>query len=197
MPFVKFKPPFFKQFYGIRRHFLNSLPAFPPVIKSWTFILSMIFLISSKYMISYVSKCIFSILVCRVLNSEWFNPNTSLVKWRIWIVLLVRFLIHWNFKVTLSFSVIRIWRKAFSVSANEITVSNLVLIRVSHNLFWRDGLFPWKLLREYPGSGLTKTCTSVNFVDSAFCPIAGLCGRKNSFWIFTLIFWNLFFHDIY
>ena len=75
------------------------------------------------------------------INGDWFNPNTSLVKSRIRFVLFARFSTHWKFKESLSYSLIRIWRKFFSMSAHQITCLNLVLIRMSHNLFWRDDLF--------------------------------------------------------
>ena len=131
-------------------------------------------------MLSYLSKCAFR--VPSKINSDWFNPNINLVKRRNWIVLFVRFSIQWNFKDSLSFSLIRIWRKAFSMSAHKITSLNVVLIRMSHNLFWRDGPFSRQSLREYPDRDLAEASyTALNFVDSAFCLITGLCGRKNSF----------------
>ena len=103
------------------------------------------------------------------------------MKCRIWIVLFARFSIHWNFKDAASFSLIRIWRKAFSMSANKIGVSNLVLIKVSRNLFWRDGLFSGKRI---PILWFDRDMYYYQFVDSAFCQITGQCGWKNSFWIF-------------
>ena len=93
---------------------------------------------------------------------------------------------------TLSFSLIRTWRKGFSMSAHKITGLNLVLIRMFHNLFWRDAPFSKQSLREYPGSDLAEASyTTFNFVDSAFCLITGLCTRKNSFW-FSLWFYEIF-----
>ena len=53
---------------------------------------------------------------------------------------------------------------------------------MSHNLFWRDGPFSRESLREYPDSDLAEAShTTLNFVDSTFFLITGLCGRKNSF----------------
>ena len=50
---------------------------------------------------------------------------------------------------------------------------------MSHNLFWRDGPFSKQSLREYRDSDLAEaTYTTLNFVDSAFCLITGLCGRR-------------------
>ena len=67
------------------------------------------------------------------------------------------------------------------MSAYKITGLNFVLIRMSHNLFCRDGPFSRQSLREYPDSDLAEIYTTLNFVDSVFCVITGLCGRKNSF----------------
>ena len=53
---------------------------------------------------------------------------------------------------------------------------------MSHDLFWKDGPFSRKSLREYPDSDLAKgSYTTLKFVDFVFCLITGLCGRKNSF----------------
>ena len=66
--------------------------------------------------------------------------------------------------------------------AQKITDLNLVLIRMSHNLLWRDGPFSRKSLREYPDSDLVEASyTTLNFVHFAFRLITGLCGKKNSF----------------
>ena len=68
------------------------------------------------------------------------------------------------------------------MSAHKITGLKPVLIRMSHNLFWRDGPFSRQSLREYPDRDLAEASyTALNFVDSAFCLITGLCGKKNSF----------------
>ena len=131
-------------------------------------------------MLSYLLKCVF--MVPSKINGDWFNLNANLVKSRIWIVLFVRFSIQWNFKDSLSFSLTQNWRKAFSMSVRKITGLNLVLIRMFHNLFWRDGPFSRRSLREYPDSDLAKTShTTHNIVDSAFFLITGLSGRKNLF----------------
>ena len=66
--------------------------------------------------------------------------------------------------------------------AQKIAGLNLVLIRMSHNLLWRDGPFSRKSLREYSDSDLVEgSYTTLNFVHSAFRLITGLCGKKNSF----------------
>ena len=73
--------------------------------------------------------------------------------------------------------------------AHKINGLNLVLIRMSHNLFWRDGPFSRQSLKEYPDPDLAEASyTTLNFVDSAFyysqfcwLRITGLCGRKSSF----------------
>ena len=79
-------------------------------------------------------------------------------------------------------TLIRIWRKAFSMSAHKITGLNLILIRMSHNLFWRDDPFSRQSSRECLDSDLAElSYSTLNLVDSAFCLITGLCGRKNSF----------------
>ena len=68
------------------------------------------------------------------------------------------------------------------MAAHKITGFNLVLIALSHNLFWMDGPFSRQSLREYPGSDIVDASfTILNFVDIAFCLITALCGRKNSF----------------
>ena len=146
-------------------------------------------------MCSYLSKYVFR--VPSKINGDWFNPNTSQVKGGIWIVLFVRFSTQWNIKDSLSFSLIRIWRKAFSVLAHKITGLNLVLIKMFHNLFWRDGPFSRQSLREYPDSDLAEASyTTLIFVDSAFCLITGLCGRKYSFG-FSLWFSETFYITLF
>ena len=129
-------------------------------------------------MLSHLSKCIFR--VPSKENRGSFDPNTSLVKRRIWIVSIFRFLIQWNFKDSLSFSTIRIWRKPFSISVQKVTGLNLVLIRKSLNFFWKFGPYSRQWLKEYPDTYLEEADTTLNFVDSELCLINGLCGRNNS-----------------
>ena len=126
-----------------------------------------------------------SIYVLRVpskINDDWFNPNTSLVKRMIWIALLVRFSTWWSLKnsLSLSFSLIQIWRKTFSMSAQKITES-CYNQNVSQFILKRWPPFQTMIKRIHRLWRGQASYTTLSFVDASFCLITGLWGRKNSF----------------
>ena len=171
--------------------FLTSCKLSPRVTKSSTYILSLIFLISSKYMLLYLSKCVFTVTF--KINGEWFNPDTRLVKRRIWIVLFVRFSIQWNFKNSLSFFDGDLRKRSFNVSAQNYWSKSKFCFNQNVPLFVLKGWLLFRQsLREYTNSDLVEaSSTTLNFVDFVLYLISGLCGTKNS------LAFSLFHHVLY
>ena len=82
------------------------------------------------------------------------------------------------------------------MSVRKRTGLNLVLVRMSQNLLWMDGLFSRQLLRKYPDFDLAEVSYTLFLLTLNFVLLLVYVAGRNLLGC-TLIFWKLFYHVIY